>query len=275
MAVPSVVLNNEVAIPQLGFGVWQVPAGDTAKVVRTAIEAGYRSIDTAASYGNEAGVGEAIRSAGVPRDELFITTKLPNPAHGYDEALRAFDGSLAQLGLDRVDLYLVHWPMPTRGKYVETWRALEKLYADGRTRAIGVSNFHVPHLRRLFGETGIVPAVNQVELHPRLQQKALREFHAEHGIVTEAWSPLAQGSLLSDATLTALAAKYGKSPAQLVLRWHLQLGTVAIPKSVTPSRIRENLDVFDFELAEDDLAALSEFDDGTRTGPDPDTFDLI
>ncbi|MEU8418055.1 aldo/keto reductase [Amycolatopsis japonica] len=272
MAVPSVVLNNEVAIPQLGFGVWQVPAGDTAKVVRTAIETGYRSIDTAASYRNEAGVGAAIRSSDVPRDELFITTKLPNPGHGYDEALRAFDASLAELGLDHVDLYLIHWPMPARGKYVETWRALEKLYADGRVRAIGVSNFHVPHLRRLFDETGIVPAVNQVELHPRLQQKALREFHAEHGIVTEAWSPLAQGSLLSDATLTALAAKYGKSPAQLVLRWHLQLGTVAIPKSVTPSRIRENFDVFDFELAEDDLAALAEFDDGTRTGPDPDTF---
>ncbi len=208
MAVPSVVLNNEVAIPQLGFGVWQVPAGDTAKVVRTAIEAGYRSIDTAASYRNEAGVGEAIRSAGVPRDELFVTTKLPNPGHGYDEALRAFDTSLAELG-------------------------------------------------------------------PRLQQKALREFHAEHGIVTEAWSPLAQGSLLSDATLTALAAKYDKSPAQLVLRWHLQLGTVVIPKSVTPSRIGENFDVFDFELAEDDLAALAEFDDGIRTGPDPDTFDLV
>jgi 2,5-diketo-D-gluconate reductase A len=275
MAVPSVVLNNDVAIPQLGFGVWQVPSGDTAKVVRTAIEAGYRSIDTAASYRNEAGVGEAIRSAGVPRDELFITTKLPNPDHGYDSALRAFDASLAELGLDRVDLYLIHWPMPTRGKYVETWRALEKIYADGRARAIGVSNFHIPHLRRLFDETGIVPAVNQIELHPRLQQTVLREFHAEHGIVTEAWSPLAQGSLLTDATLAALAAKYGKSPAQLVLRWHLQLGTVAIPKSVTPSRIRENFDVFDFELAEDDLAALGEFDTGTRTGPDPDTFDLV
>ncbi|MEV6909430.1 aldo/keto reductase [Amycolatopsis sp. NPDC051071] len=275
MAVPSVVLNNEVAIPQLGFGVWQVPAGDTAKVVGTAIEAGYRSIDTAASYRNEAGVGDAIRAAGVPRDELFITTKLPNSGHGYDAALRAFDASLAELGLDRVDLYLIHWPMPTRGKYVETWRALEKIYADGRARAIGVSNFHAPHLKRLFDETGIVPAVNQVELHPRLQQKALREFHAEHGIVTEAWSPLAQGSLLSDATLTALAAKYGKSPAQLVLRWHLQLGTVAIPKSVTPSRIRENLDIFDFELADDDLAALADFDDGTRTGPDPETFDLV
>ncbi|WP_410657860.1 aldo/keto reductase [Amycolatopsis sp. lyj-112] len=275
MAAPSVVLNNDVAIPQLGFGVWQVPPGDTAKIVRTAIEAGYRSIDTAASYRNEAGVGEAIRSAGVPRDELFITTKLPNPGHGYDAALRAFDASLAELGLDRIDLYLIHWPMPTRGKYVETWRALEKLYADGRIRAIGVSNFHIPHLRRLFDETVIVPAVNQVELHPRLQQKALREFNAEHGIVTEAWSPLAQGSLFSDVTLTALAAKYGKTPAQLVLRWHLQLGTVAIPKSVTPSRIRENFDVFDFELADDDLAALAEFDDGTRTGPDPDNFDLV
>ncbi len=275
MAVPSVVLNNEVAIPQLGFGVWQVPPDETVKVVRTAIEAGYRSIDTAAAYQNEAAVGEAIRAAGIPRDELFVTTKLWNSDQGYDSTLRAFEVSLAALGLDRLDLFLIHWPLPKHGKYVETWRALEKLYADGRVRAIGVSNFHVPHLRRLFEETGVVPAVNQIELHPRLQQTALREFHAEHGIVTEAWSPLAQGSLLSDVTLAALAAKYGKSPAQLVLRWHLQLGTVAIPKSVTSSRIRENFDVFDFELAEDDLAALGEFDTGTRTGPDPDTFNMV
>ncbi|MEC3979999.1 aldo/keto reductase [Amycolatopsis sp. H20-H5] len=270
---PSLVLNNDVALPQVGFGVWQVPADDTARVALTALEAGYRSIDTAASYGNEAGVGEAIRTSGLPRDDVFVTTKLANPDHGYDAALRAFDRSLAELRLDRLDLFLIHWPLPKRDDYVETWRALEKLYADGRVRAIGVSNFHPPHLRRLLAETDVVPAVNQIELHPRLPQAELREVHAGHGIVTEAWSPLAQGTLLADRTVKALAAKYGKTGAQLVLRWHLQLGTVAIPKSVTPSRIRENLEVFDFELAEDDMTALGELDDGTRTGPDPDTFD--
>jgi 2,5-diketo-D-gluconate reductase A len=273
--VPTLALNNDVVIPQLGFGVWQVPSEGTAKAVRTALDSGYRSIDTAAAYRNEAGVGEAIRSSGLPRQDLFVTTKLWNSDQGYDPALRAFDASLSELGLDYVDLYLIHWPLPKRDNYVDTWRALEKLHADGRVRAVGVSNFQVPHLRRLLDETEIVPAVNQVELHPNLQQAALREFHAEHGIVTEAWSPLAQGALLSEVIVTSLAAKYGKSPAQIVLRWHLQLGNVVIPKSVTPSRIAENIDVFDFELADDDMTVISELDMGTRVGPDPDTFDFV
>jgi diketogulonate reductase-like aldo/keto reductase len=273
--VPTLALNNDVVIPQLGFGVWQVPSEGTAKAVRTALDSGYRSIDTAAAYRNEAGVGEAIRSSGLPRQDLFVTTKLWNSDQGYDPALRAFDASLGELGLDYVDLYLIHWPLPKRDNYVDTWRALEKLHADGRVRAVGVSNFQVPHLRRLLDETEIVPAVNQVELHPNLQQAALREFHAEHGIVTEAWSPLAQGALLSEVIVTSLAAKYGKSPAQIVLRWHLQLGNVVIPKSVTPSRIAENIDVFDFELADDDMTVISELDMGTRVGPHPDTFDFV
>jgi diketogulonate reductase-like aldo/keto reductase len=273
--VPTLALNNDVVIPQLGFGVWQVPSEGTAKAVRTALDSGYRSIDTAAAYRNEAGVGEAIRSSGLPRQDLFVTTKLWNSDQGYDPALRAFDASLSELGLDYVDLYLIHWPLPKRDNYVDTWRALEKLHADGRVRAVGVSNFQVPHLRRLLDETEIVPAVNQVELHPNLQQAALREFHAEHGIVTEAWSPLAQGALLSEVIVTSLAAKYGKSPAQIVLRWHLQLGNVVIPKSVTPSRIAENIDVFDFELADDDMTVISELDMGTRVGPHPDTFDFV
>jgi diketogulonate reductase-like aldo/keto reductase len=273
--VPTLALNNDVVIPQLGFGVWQVPSEGTAKAVRTALDSGYRSIDTAAAYRNEAGVGEAIRSCGLPRQDLFVTTKLWNSDQGYDPALRAFDASLGELGLDYVDLYLIHWPLPKRDNYVDTWRALEKLHADGRVRAVGVSNFQVPHLRRLLDETEIVPAVNQVELHPNLQQAALREFHAEHGIVTEAWSPLAQGALLSEVIVTSLAAKYGKSPAQIVLRWHLQLGNVVIPKSVTPSRIAENIDVFDFDLADDDMTVISELDMGTRVGPHPDTFDFV
>jgi 2,5-diketo-D-gluconate reductase A len=273
--VPTLALNNDVVIPQLGFGVWQVPSEGTAKAVRTALDSGYRSIDTAAAYRNEAGVGEAIRSSGLPRQDLFVTTKLWNSDQGYDPALRAFDASLSELGLDYVDLYLIHWPLPKRDNYVDTWRALEKLHADGRVRAVGVSNFQVPHLRRLLDETEIVPAVNQVELHPNLQQAALREFHALHGIVTEAWSPLAQGALLSEVIVTSLAAKYGKSPAQIVLRWHLQLGNVVIPKSVTPSRIAENIDVFDFELADDDMTVISELDMGTRVGPHPDTFDFV
>ncbi|OZM72403.1 oxidoreductase [Amycolatopsis antarctica] len=273
--VPTVSLNNSVAIPQLGFGVFQVPADETAKAVTTALDAGYRSIDTAAVYKNESGVGQAIRESGIARDELFVTTKLWNADQGYDSALRAFDVSLEKLGLDRLDLYLIHWPLPKRDSYVDTWRALEKLYADGRVRAIGVSNFTQAHLRRLFDETEIVPAVNQVELHPQLQQADLRAFHAEHGIATEAWSPLAQGALLGEQTITSLGDKYGKTPAQIVLRWHLQVGNVVIPKSVTPSRVAENIDVFDFELADDDIAAIGELDTGTRTGADPDVFDAV
>jgi 2,5-diketo-D-gluconate reductase A len=270
--VPDIALNNGVVIPQLGFGVWQVPVEDTAKVVQTAVDTGYRSIDTAAAYQNEAGVGEAIRDCGLPRGELFITTKLWNSDQGYDSTLRAFDASMGKLGLDYLDLYLIHWPLPQRDTYVDTWRAFEKLHADGRIRAIGVSNFQIVHLRRLFDETEIVPAVNQVELHPTLQQAELRTFHAEHGIATEAWSPLAQGALLANQTITSLAAKYGKSPAQIMLRWHLQIGNVVIPKSITPSRIAENFALFDFELAPDDLLAIGELDSATRTGPDPDTF---
>lgn len=274
VTVPGIALNNGVTIPQLGFGVFQVPETDTAAVIGHALEAGYRSIDTAAAYQNETGVAEALRTTGVPREALFVTTKLWNSDQGYDSTMRAFDASIGKLGLDYVDLYLIHWPLPERDRYVDTWRAFEKLYAEGRVRAIGVSNFQIAHLRRLFDETSVVPAVNQVELHPGLQQADLRAFHAEHGIVTEAWSPLARGGALDDPALTGLASKYGKTPAQIVLRWHVELGTVVIPKSVTPSRIRENIDVFDFELAEDDLAVIAELDKGARMGPDPDTFNL-
>jgi diketogulonate reductase-like aldo/keto reductase len=266
-------LANGAPIPQLGFGVFQVPDEETRQAVSTALAAGYRSIDTAAIYGNEKGVGEAIKAAGIAREELFITTKLRNSEQGYDSTLRAFDASLAKLGLDFVDLYLIHWPVPSAGRYVDTWKAFEKLYADGRVRAIGVSNFQPAHLRRLLDEGGQLPVINQIELHPRFQQATLRAFHAEHGIVTEAWSPLAQGELLGDATITELATKHGKTPAQVILRWHLQLGNVVIPKSATPSRIRENIEVFDFELDPSDLRAIADLETGTRIGPDPDVFD--
>ncbi|HEV2779326.1 MAG TPA: aldo/keto reductase [Actinophytocola sp.] len=270
--VPNLTLNDGARMPQLGLGVWQVPNHTVVGVVRTAIEAGYRSIDTAALYRNESGVGEAIARAEVPREELFITTKLWNTDQGYDGAMRAFDESIRKLRLEYVDLYLIHWPTPARNRYVETWKAFEKLKADGRVRSIGVSNFHIPHLQRILDESETVPAVNQVELHPNLPQTELRAFHDRHGIVTEAWSPLAQGKLLRDRRILGLAQKYGKSPAQIILRWHLQNNIVVIPKSVTPSRIRENIDVFGFELADDDLRALAELDNGRRTGLDPDTF---
>ncbi|MER5890575.1 aldo/keto reductase, partial [Streptomyces sp. NPDC001941] len=247
--VPSITLNNGVAMPQLGFGVWQVPDDEAAKAVGTALEAGYRSIDTAAIYENEKGTGQAIAASGLPRDELFVTTKLWNSEQGYDSTLRAFDASLDKLGLDHVDLYLIHWPLPSKDAYVDTYKAFEKIHADGRAKAIGVSNFLVPHLTRLMEETSIVPAVNQIELHPQLAQGELRAFHAEHGIATEAWSPLGQGrGLLEVPTVVAVAQKHGRTPAQVVLRWHLQTGNVVIPKSVTPSRIAENIDVFGFEL---------------------------
>ncbi|GAA4680635.1 aldo/keto reductase [Streptomyces youssoufiensis] len=273
--VPSITLNTGAALPQLGFGVWQVGNDEATAAVSTALEAGYRSVDTAAAYGNEEGTGKAVAESGIPREELFITTKVWNTDQGYDAALRAFDSSLSKLGLDYVDLYLIHWPAPARDAYVDTYKALEKIHAEGRAKAIGVSNFHPAHLERLFAETSVVPALNQIELHPHLQQGALRAFHAEHGIATEAWSPLGSGKgLLDDPKIGAIAAKHGKSPAQAVLRWHLQLGNVVIPKSVTPSRIRENIDVFDFELDADDLATLAGLDAGRRTGPDPDTFDV-
>ncbi|MCX4704794.1 aldo/keto reductase [Streptomyces sp. NBC_01373] len=261
-------------MPQLGFGVWQVPDDEAEQAVTTALEAGYRSIDTAAIYGNEEGTGEAIAASGVPREDVFVTTKLWNSDQGYDSTLRAFDTSLATLGLDYLDLYLMHWPLPSADKYVDTYRAFEKLLADGRVRAIGVSNFLPEHLERLIAETSVIPAVNQIELHPHLQQHALREYHAEQGIATEAWSPLGQGKgLLEVPAIVAIAQKHGRTPAQIVLRWHLQLGNVVIPKSVTPSRIKENLEVFDFSLDTEDLAAISALNEDRRLGPDPATFD--
>jgi diketogulonate reductase-like aldo/keto reductase len=273
VTVPNITLNNGVEMPQLGFGVFQVPNDETEAAVTAALDAGYRSIDTATAYGNEAGVGAAIAKSGIPRDQLFVTTKLVNDDQGYDSTLRAFDRSMSELGLERLDLYLIHWPLPKRDKYVETWRAFEKLLAEGRVRAIGVSNFQPDHLRRLADETGTVPAVNQIELHPYLTQEAVRAADAERGIATEAWSPLAKGGdLLAEDVVTSLATKYDRTAAQVVLRWHLQLGNIVIPKSVTPSRIAENIDVFGFELADDDVAALSALDRGLRTGPDPDTF---
>ncbi|MFI2236328.1 aldo/keto reductase [Streptomyces chrestomyceticus] len=271
--VPHITLNNGVAMPQLGYGVWQVPDDEAATAVGNALEAGYRSIDTAAIYGNEEGTGKALAASGIARDELFVTTKLWNDEQGYDSTLRAFDTSLGKLGLEYVDLYLIHWPMPAKDTYVDTYRAFEKIYEEGRAKAIGVSNFQPAHLERLLGETSVVPAVNQVELHPQLQQSELRAFHARHGIATEAWSPLGQGKdLLKNTTVTELAEKYGRTPAQIVLRWHLQLGNVVIPKSVTPSRIKENIDVFGFELDDADMSALAALDSGTRLGPDPDTM---
>jgi 2,5-diketo-D-gluconate reductase A len=270
---PTITLNTGASMPQLGFGVFKVPNDETAKAVATALQVGYRLIDTAAMYGNEEGVGQAIADSGIPREELFITTKLNNDAHGHDRAIRAFEQSRQRLGLDYIDLYLIHWPIPRQDKYVETWRAFEELHRDGLARAIGVSNFHTEHLQRLLDETETVPAVNQIELHPYLVQEQLRAFDAEHGIATEAWSPIARGGkLLSEQLIVALAEKYARTPAQIVLRWHLQLGNVVIPKSVTPERIAQNFDVFEFELADDDVASITGLDSGHRTGPSPEQW---
>lgn len=275
--VPSLTLNNGVEMPQLGFGVWQVPDDEATRSVSTALEAGYRSIDTAAIYGNEEGTGKAIGASGIAREDLFVTTKLWNgkkETWTRDGVLRAFDTSLSKLGLDHVDLYLIHWPRAVRDDYLTIWRAFEEIAENGRARAIGVSNFQPAHLRRLVDETSVVPAVNQVELHPLFQQAEVRAVNAEHGIVTEAWSPLGSGKgLLEVPTVLAIARKHGRTAAQIVLRWHLQLGNVAIPKSVTPSRITENFEVFGFELDAEDLAALAALDSGTRLGFNPDTYD--
>jgi 2,5-diketo-D-gluconate reductase A len=270
--VPNLTLNDGIQIPQLGLGVWQVPQEQTAEVVLTALNAGYRHIDTAAGYGNEAGVGDALRASGLAHEDVFVTTKLANEAHGRDKALRAFDESMAKLQLEYLDLYLIHWP-GLADDYVETWQVFEELQREGRIRSIGVSNFQKTHLRKLFDETGIVPSVNQVEQHPYLVQDDLRAFNAEHGIVTEAWSPLAKGGdLLKEDVVTSVAQELGKDPAQVVLRWHVQLGNIVIPKSVTPSRIESNIDVFDFTLSDEQVAAISGLNRDERTGPDPDTF---
>ncbi|MCF6469605.1 aldo/keto reductase [Nonomuraea sp. MG754425] len=270
----SLMLNTDgVQIPQLGYGVFQVPAEEAEQAVAAALKAGYRHVDTAAAYGNEEGVGRAVRGSGLPREKVFVTTKLWNGDHGRAEA--AFDDSLARLGLDHVDLYLIHWPVPEQDRYVQAWKAMEKIYRDGRARAIGVSNFTVNTLTRLMEETGITPALNQIELHPYLQQREMRAFHEANGILTEAWGPLGQGKgLLSDPALAVLSGKYGKTPAQIALRWQLQLGNVVIPKSVTPARIAENLDVFDFILDAEDMSAIGALNKGQRLGPDPDTFNL-
>jgi 2,5-diketo-D-gluconate reductase A len=275
-AVPNLTLStgtSTIEIPQLGFGVWQVPEDEVVAAVTTAIETGYRSIDTARIYGNEEGTGEAIAKSDVPREDLFVTTKVWNDDQGFDSTLKAFDASMQRLGLDTLDLYLIHWPSPKQDAYVDTWKALLRLREEGRVRAVGVCNFHVPHLQRLLDETGELPAINQIELHPYLQQTELREFHAANGIVTEAWSPLASGGdVLQDETIGKIAAKHGVTPAQAILRWHIDVGNVVIPKSVTPSRIAENFDVFGFSLDADDLAAIAPLERGHRTGPNPDEF---
>jgi 2,5-diketo-D-gluconate reductase A len=271
-SIPTVALSDGVEIPQLGFGVFQIPPADTQEAVEEALANGYRHIDTAAAYRNEAGVGAALAAVGLPREEVFVTTKLWNSEQGHDSTLAALDKSLERLGLDHVDLYLIHWPMPTEDRYLDTWRAFERVQDEGRVRSIGVSNFRIEDLDRLREEAERMPTVNQVELHPQLQQAALRDWHAEHGIATEAWSPLAQGALLDDETIVTVAAHHRKTPAQTILRWHIQLGNVVIPKSVTPGRIRENIDIFDFELSEDDMAAIARLDSIERIGPDPATF---
>jgi 2,5-diketo-D-gluconate reductase A len=272
--VPNVTLHDGVEIPQLGFGVFQVPPDDTERVVARAFEVGYRHIDTAAAYGNEKGVGAAVKASGIAREDIFVTTKLWNSRQGYDAALETFDKSLGRLGMDYVDLYLIHWPVPSKDLFVETWRAFERIHEEGRARTIGVSNFRIDDLQRLEGETDFRPTINQVELHPRMQQRELRDWHELHGIATEAWSPLAQGAVFNDETIEEIAQRHRKTPAQAVLRWHLQLGNVVIPKSVTPERMRENFELFDFDLSDDEMGQIGALDRGERIGPDPATFAL-
>jgi 2,5-diketo-D-gluconate reductase A len=273
-AIPEVMLNNGQRIPQLGFGVFLIPPAQTEAAVTHALKAGYRHIDTAEGYGNEAEVGQAISKSGLSRAEVFVTTKLNNGAHQPDDARRAFDGSLKALGTDYVDLFLIHWPLPTRygGDFVSTWRTLEEFHSDGRARSIGVSNFQPHHLRRIHTEGEITPAVDQIEVNPYLTQDEVRQFCAEHQIAVEAWSPLGRGSVLGDPTIDDIARRYGKTPAQVVLRWHIERGNIIFPKSVSAARIKENAAIFDFELAPDDVEAISALNRNQRTGPDPDTF---
>jgi len=271
-SVPAIELHDGVEIPQLGFGVFQVPPEDTQAAVEEALEVGYRHVDTAAAYRNERGVGAAIASSGIPREEIFVTTKLWNSQQGFESTLGVCEKSLERLGLDYMDLYLIHWPVPTEGRALDTWRAFERIYEEGRSRTIGVSNFRIEDLEMLEREADTRPTVNQIELHPHFPQAELRAWHLEHGIATEAWSPLAQGDLLVNETIAAVASRHGRTPAQVILRWHLQLGNVVIPKSATPARIRENFEVFDFELDDEDITEIAALDVGQRIGPDPSTF---
>ncbi|MGD0700287.1 MAG: aldo/keto reductase [Trebonia sp.] len=276
-AVPQITLNNGQSIPQLGFGVFQIEAKDTVEAVTTALQAGYRHIDTAEMYGNEREVGEAIAKSGLNRKDLFVTSKLANNAHLPDDARRAFDASLEALGFDYLDLFLIHWPLPTKydGDFVSTWRTLEEFYREGRARSIGVSNFQPQHLRRLHQDTQVPPAVNQIEVHPYLTQDEVRGFCADHGIAVEAWSPIGQGLVLEDPVIVSIADRVGKTPAQVVLHWHIERGDIVFPKSVTPSRVKENFDIFDFELSGGDVAEISALNKNQRTGPDPDKFDNV
>jgi 2,5-diketo-D-gluconate reductase A len=270
--IPQISLRNAEKIPQLGFGVFQVPPTETTEVVMRALSTGYRHIDTAAAYRNEAGVGQAIRASGLERHEVFVTTKCFNDDHGHEKAKRALAASLERLEMDYVDLYLIHWPVPSHDKYVETWQAFIEMRDEGLIRSIGVSNFQPAHLERVIAQTGETPTINQIELHPYFQQRGLRHEHQQLGIITEAWSPLAQGKVLDDPAIVEIAEAHAKTPGQVVIRWHLQLGNVVIPKSVTPERIEENFDVFDFDLSAAEIAAIDGLDAGDRTGPDPDTF---
>lgn len=275
-AVPRITLNNGVTIPQLGYGTYQVTPETTKDSVLEALEVGYRHIDTAQMYRNEAGVGQALKESGLSRDEVFITSKLNNGFHKFNDAVDAAEGSLSALGIEQMDLFLIHWPLPTIDiDYVETWKAMIEIYESGRARSIGVSNFQVPHLQRLLDETSIVPAVNQVEVHPYLSNEEVRAFGAQHDIVTEAWSPIAQGAVLDDPVLKQIADRFGRTTAQVALRWHIQRGDIVFPKSVTRSRMEENFNLFDFELTDEDIKAISGLNRGQRTGPDPDTFDYI
>lgn len=268
-------LKDHMKIPQLGFGMWQIPDAEAPEILEQALAVGYRSIDTAAIYGNETGTGKALSQSTLSREEIFLTTKVWNSDQGYDSTLRAMDKSLAKLKTDYVDLYLIHWPAPRQDKYVATWKALARLHKEGVARSIGVSNFNAEHLEKIIEETGIVPAINQIELHPHFQQQALKRVHAHYGITTEAWSPLARGKIFSDPVIVLLAKKYNKTPAQIILRWHLDSGHIAIPKSVTPARIIENFNVFDFKLDASDLMNIQLIDDEAgRTGPDPLTADF-
>jgi 2,5-diketo-D-gluconate reductase A len=274
-SVPTITLNNGVEIPQLGFGVFQIPPADTKDATAAALEVGYRHIDTAEMYGNEEGVGQAVRASGIPREELFVTSKLNNGFHAPEDALAAFEVTLGTLDIDYLDLFLIHWPLPNVGDFVETWKAMEHMYEGGKVRAIGVSNFQPHHLNRMLAETTVIPAVNQIEIHPYLTQDALRAFDREHEIATEAWSPIAQGKVLTDPVVERISRRVEQSPAQVVLRWHIQRGDIVFPKSVTPERVKANFDIFGFELNDADMSDISALNKDERTGPDPDHFNYI